>query len=88
MDRKRKDYARDRQELFDPIMIERIVRSFYVDDILKSIIDVSTGKFLIKQLIEATRLGGNKLTKFVSNNKELLQEIPQDLISTSSISAS
>ena len=76
--------ARDRQEQFDPSTIETVLRSFYVDDILKSVQNVETGKPLIKELIEVTKLGGNRLTKFVSNNEELLEHVPKDLLSPSS----
>ena len=76
--------ARDQQEGFDPNTIETILRSFYVDDILKSINNVETGKNLIKELIEITKLGGNRLTKFVSNSKDLLKNVPEDLLSPSS----
>ena len=76
--------ARDKQNQFDPATIETVLRSFFVDDVLKSVPEVATGKHLIKELIDLTRLGGNRLKKFVSNNQELLEIIPEELVSPSS----
>ena len=76
--------ARDRQEQFDPNTIETVLRSFYVDDLVKSVQSVEIGQPLVKELIELTKLGGNRLTKFVSNNPELLKEVPKDLLSPNS----
>ena len=76
--------ARDKQNQFDPATIETVLRSFFVDDVLKSVPEVATGKHLIKELIDLTRLGGNRLKKFVSNNQELLESIPEELVSPSS----
>ena len=52
-----------------------------MDDALKSVINPDIGKTICLQLIEAARLGGFKLTKFVSNNKEILDAIPVVLVS-------
>ena len=58
--------ARDRQEQFDPNTIETVLRSFYVDDLVKSVQSVEIGQPLVKELIELTKLGGNRLTKSVT----------------------
>ena len=76
--------ARDRQDQFSPTTVETVLRSFYVDDLLKSVQDVQTGQPLVKELIELTKAGGNKLTKFVSNSPELLADLPKDLLSPTS----
>ncbi|XP_066927415.1 uncharacterized protein [Clytia hemisphaerica] len=75
--------ARDHLGDFDPSTIETILRSFYVDDLLKSTENIETGQQLIKEVIDITKLGGNRLTKFVSNDPELLKNVPEELISPS-----
>ena len=75
--------ARDHLEDFDPSTIETVLRSFYVDDLLKSIESIKGGQQLIKEVIEINKLGGFRLTQFVSSDPELLKHIPEDLISPS-----
>ena len=75
----RRDHLKD----FDPSTIETVLRSFYVDDLLKSTEDTEHGQQLIKEIIEIIKLGGYRLTKFVSNDPELLKNVPEDLISPS-----
>ena len=56
-----------------------VVRSnFYVDDLLKSVDNPKTGMILVKNVVDMSRSGGFHLTKFISNNRELLISIPED----------
>ena len=58
---------------------EEVVRSnFYVDDLLKSVDNPKTGMILVKNVVDMSRSGGFHLTKFISNNRELLISIPED----------
>ena len=52
--------------------------NFYVNDKLKSVKDLDTAKTLVKNVINMSRSGRFNLTKFISNNKELLISIPED----------
>ena len=56
---------------------ETLVRNFHVDDLLKSMEDVDRAKQLVDNVIKMCKAGGFNLTKFVSNNKELLLSIPE-----------
>ena len=54
-------------------------RNFYVDDLLKSLPDVTSATRLIKMVTAMCEAGGFKLTKFISNNEEVLKSIPDEL---------
>ena len=56
-----------------------VVRSnFYVDDLLKSVDNPKTAMILVKNVVDMSKSGGFHLTKFISNNRELLISIPED----------
>ena len=58
---------------------EEVVRSnFYVDDLLKSVDNPKTAMILVKNVVDMCKSGGFHLTKFISNNRELLISIPED----------
>ncbi|KAK3747362.1 hypothetical protein QZH41_005268 [Actinostola sp. cb2023] len=71
-----KRLADDNQKDFDPITIETLRRNFYVDDILKSVPTPSEAIRLAEQLEELCARGGFNLTKFMSNNRQVLAAIP------------
>ena len=52
--------------------------NFYVDDMLKSSPDVETAIDLISRVRGLCAAGGFNLTKFVSNNVEVMQAIPDE----------
>ena len=56
---------------------EALHHNFYVDDLLKSMRDLESAKQLVKNVISMCKSGGFHLTKFISNNKELLLSIPE-----------
>ena len=53
-------------------------RNFYVDDMLKSSPDAETAIDLISRVRGLCAAGGFNLTKFVSNNVEVMQAIPDE----------
>ena len=53
---------------FDPLTFETMLRSFYVDDLLKSLNDKKFLGQLGAELIEICRRRGFQLTKFLSNS--------------------
>ena len=56
-----------------------VVRSnFYVDDLLKSVDNLKTAMILVKNVVDMCKSGGFNLTKFFSNNRELLISILED----------
>ena len=61
-----------------PAGIVRIVRrNFYVDDCLKSLKTPQEAKTVVKELTELLSRGGFRLTKWISNDREVLESIPQ-----------
>ena len=52
--------------------------NFYVDDLLKSIEDLDSAKQLMKDVINICKSGGFHLTKFISNNKDLLLSVSEN----------
>ena len=69
--------ASDNSQDFDDGTITTVRRNFYVDDCLKSIPTVQAACLLVQQLTELLRRGGFRLTKWISNNREVLETIPE-----------
>ena len=61
-----------------PLAAEVADRSFYVDDCLTSVDDNDQAIKLTKDLTQLLAKGSFKLTKWMSNNKEVLQTVPPD----------
>ena len=56
-----------------------VVRSnFYLDDLLQSVDDPETAMILVKNVVDICKSGGFHLSKFISNNRELLISTPED----------
>ena len=77
--------ARDNAHKFGPETLESALKSFYVDDLLKSVRTVDEAITLSKELMSMLKLGGFRLTKFLSNRREVLEALPQSEISASAI---
>ena len=56
-----------------------LLRNFYVDDVLKSVPSVTDALTLIQEVRDLCKKGGFKLTKFISNKKDILFQIPDAL---------
>ena len=70
--------AKDQQDNFDKNVRSLIVNNFYMDDCLFTAPTVQQAIYLRKQVLSLLKNRGFKLTKFLSNNKELLQSIPEE----------
>ena len=70
--------AIDNKKVFGTDTPTRLLRNFYVDDLLKSMKDVQAAKQLLQNVINMCKSGGFNLTKFMSNSKELLATIPEE----------
>ena len=79
-----KQTARDNQQRFSALAFETALRSFYVDDLLKSVNSIDEAIVLANELSEMLR-GGFRLTKFVSNSKEVIDALPASEVSPSMI---
>ena len=74
--------ARDNQRNFNPLTVETVLKSFYMDDLLKSVDTLAVGISLVGELIDILKLGGFRLTKFMSNSAELLSTLPASEVSS------
>lgn len=72
-----KKTADDNAANFQPETIETVKRNFYVDDCLKSVKGEDKAIQLVNELRKLLALGGFRLTKWLSNSKEVLLAIPE-----------
>jgi len=70
--------ATDNQNKFHCDVTKTIDRNFYVDDCLKSVNDEERAIWLVAELRQLLALGGFKLTKWISNNRQVLLSIPDE----------
>ena len=68
--------AEDNKALFDPQIIHTVQRNFYVDDCLKSVNSDHDAINLVKDLTELLKTGGFRLTKWLSNSRQVMESIP------------
>ena len=68
----------DNESEFDSQVTDTISKNFYVDDCLRSVKDKTTAIELVKNVKQACAKGGFNLTKFVCNDREVLESIPQE----------
>ena len=62
---------------FDDDVVSTVMKNFYVDDCLKSVESVAKAKSLICDLKSVLSSGGFHITKWMSNNKEVMMSIPK-----------
>ena len=62
------------KETFNTLLI-----NFYVDDVLRSVPSVRDPLTLIQEVKDLCKRGGFNLTKFISNKKDVLFQIPDEL---------
>ena len=67
--------ARDQQGTFSEDVIHAIQRNFCMDDLLASKQSSDEATVLAKDLIEVLKTGGFRLTKWMSNSREVLTAI-------------
>ena len=68
--------ALDNQGELDTETIETVSRNFYVDDCLKSVATTEEAVRLSSQLRELLSRGGFRLTKWISNDRNLIASVP------------
>ncbi|XP_068735558.1 uncharacterized protein [Montipora capricornis] len=78
----RKTANNHRQEV-DPENVSTVERNFYVDDCLKSVKTPHFAIRLVQALTELLKKGGFRLTKWVSNSREVEESIPEKERTTS-----
>ena len=69
--------ADDHADLFEPEVLSTVHRIFYVDDCLKSVPSEREAVKLAFDLQSLLKMGGFKLTKWLSNSRSVLNAIPE-----------
>ena len=69
--------AADNETKYETEIAETLRNDFYADDMLKSVSNEETAIKLTQGVRKICADGGFHLTKFVSNNKQVLASIPQ-----------
>ena len=69
--------ANDHQDEFDPSVLDTIKRNMYVDDMMKSVENSCEAITLVEQSRKLLAKGGFRLTKWYSNDREVLASIPE-----------
>ena len=67
--------ANDNEHYFSSAAIDEVFRDFYVDDLLKSFADSEQAKVTSKELQKLLAKAGFQLTKWISNSRDVLQNI-------------
>ncbi|XP_028413990.1 uncharacterized protein LOC114536852 [Dendronephthya gigantea] len=75
--------ATDNASSFDNVVIQTVLRNFYMDDLLKSVPTIDEAIRLAYQLMDLLRRGGFRLTKWLSNCREVIQALPKTELATS-----
>ena len=70
--------AEDHKTEFDEETVKTVMENFYADDCLKSVSTVDQAKKLVEELCQLLRLGGFRLTKWISNSKEVIESVPPE----------
>ena len=68
--------VQDNKRDFDVDVAKTALENFYVDDLLTSVPTTMDGMRLVPQLCDMLRRGGFRLTKWVSNDREVLSSVP------------
>ncbi|XP_064647472.1 uncharacterized protein LOC135500156 [Lineus longissimus] len=73
-----KQAALDHRDEFDDITVDSINNSLYVDDLCKSVVSTEIGTELADQLCKLLRLAGFHLTKWLSNDRDVIGSLPEE----------
>ena len=63
-------------ERYDPKVLAVVDRNFYVDDCLLSVDSVQEARQIVKDVTSLLQEGGFRLTKWLSNSREVMSSIP------------
>ena len=70
--------AADNANNYNPEVVRTVERNFYVDDVLKSAPTPNQAIHLATELTKLLKEGGFRLSKFSSNNREVLASVPKE----------
>jgi transposase InsO family protein len=77
-----KQTIQDNKDLYDHQVCEAIDQNFYVDDFLKSMEECTQALGLAKDVVELCDKGGFRLTKWISNDREMIASIAPEVRAT------
>ena len=63
---------------FEPYVVSAVEKNFYVDDCLLSVPTREMGIKIVKDLSSLLSKAGFRLTKWISNNQEVIDTIPKE----------
>lgn len=69
--------AEDNAHLYSSETIEAVLRNFYMDDCLKSVETIEEAIKIQEELRNLLARGGFRLTKWMSNNKDVIHAVPE-----------
>ncbi|KAK0139489.1 hypothetical protein N1851_023681 [Merluccius polli] len=70
--------AEDNQSDFPAAVAQTVKENFYVDDCLKSMGSEEEASTMVKDLMSLCQRGGFTLTKWIGNNRTMLQTLPEE----------
>ncbi|KAM3875257.1 uncharacterized protein ACN63O_000311 [Diretmus argenteus] len=70
--------AEDNKDRFDSAVVDAVLHNFYVDDCLRSVASEQEAVKLHQDLKAICHTGGFRLTKWMTNNRNVLSSIPQE----------
>ena len=68
--------AEDNKSEFDNLVVDTVLRHFYVDDMLRALKNEEIAIKVAKSSMSLLACGGFKLTKFMSNSRRVLEAVP------------
>ena len=71
--------ADDNETEFSEEAVDTLRRSFYMDDMIRSVDSVEAAKKLIPDMMALLDRGGFKLGKFMSTHRDVIDTVPEDL---------
>jgi len=69
--------AEDNKDQYNKDIVSTVDKNFYVDDCLKSVKSTDEAVTLVSQLTEMLLKGGFRLTKWLSNDAEVIRAVPE-----------
>ena len=70
--------AEDNEDKFSELAIDTLRRSFYMDDMIRSVSTVEEAKLLIPEMQELLKAGGFDLGKYMSTEREVIESVAED----------
>ena len=75
--------ADDNEERFSELAIDTMRRSFYMDDMIRSVASPEDAKKLISEMQLLLKAGGFDLGKFMSTSREVIESVPEEKLAKS-----